>query len=62
MPLHPTLASKFKCPLCGHAECHRVKFPRSDGSGRVYISQIYQCVGCTVIFADPDRFMYASRS
>jgi hypothetical protein len=34
-----------------------VRFPRSDGSGTYYISEIWQCGGCSVVFADPESFM-----
>lgn len=62
MPMHATLASQFKCPLCGCTDCHYVKFPRADGSGRFYISPIWQCGGCSVIFADRDSFMTNART
>jgi hypothetical protein len=46
----------FECPLCGHGECRKVRFPRPDGTFYIQ-APIYECGGCTVMFGDKDVFM-----
>jgi hypothetical protein len=54
------LERPFLCPLCGSNEYVFVVFPRKDGT--VYLTNIYQCGGCTVVFTDPERFSKLYRS
>jgi len=46
----------FECPLCGHSEYRKVRFPRPNGT--YYLeAAIYQCQGCSIQFGDKDIFM-----
>jgi len=46
--------SGWRCPLCdGTAYC-QVEVSRE--SGKRYMTEFYECVGCTVMFRHPGRF------
>jgi hypothetical protein len=44
----------FQCPLCGSNNCKFVTFERKNGTR--YVSELFQCAGCSVLFADPLAF------
>jgi predicted RNA-binding Zn-ribbon protein involved in translation (DUF1610 family) len=44
----------FRCPLCGSNNCAFVTFARKDGSS--YVSELFQCGGCSVVFANREAF------
>lgn len=54
------LERPFLCPLCGSNEYVFVVFPRKDGTA--YLTNLFQCGGCTVAFTDPQRFTKLYRS
>jgi len=54
------LEHPFLCPLCGSNECVFVVFPRKDGTA--YVTNFFQCGGCTAAFTDPERFSRLYRS
>lgn len=54
------LERPFLCPLCGSNEYVFVVFPRKNGTA--YLTNLYQCGGCTATFTDPERFTRLYRS
>jgi hypothetical protein len=54
------LECPFLCPLCGSNEYVFVVFPRKNGTA--YLTNLYQCGGCTVAFTDPECFTKLYRS
>jgi hypothetical protein len=44
----------FRCPLCRSTAHEAVTVRRRDGS--IYVSSLLKCAGCSVVFADAERF------
>ena len=44
----------FRCPLCRSTAHEAVTVTRRDGS--LYVSSLRKCAGCSVVFADAERF------
>jgi hypothetical protein len=44
----------FRCPLCRSTAHEPVTVRRRDGS--IYVSSLQKCAGCSVVFADAERF------
>ena len=44
----------FRCPVCRSTRHEAVTVRRRDGS--VYVSSLLKCAGCSVVFADAERF------
>src|SRR5687768_7575060 len=55
----PTTMSwlQFKCPVCGCPEFQRVVVPKSRGAP--YETEFYHCLGCSVMFLEPELFTAA---
>jgi hypothetical protein len=45
----------FRCPLCRTEYYTRVRVKRANGT--IYVTEFFACLGCTVMFRDPGRFM-----
>ncbi|MFH1657380.1 MAG: hypothetical protein ABH919_02835, partial [bacterium] len=45
----------FCCPFCGHEKYRRVSL--SERFGGPLSETVYKCEGCTVMFADPEKFV-----
>jgi predicted RNA-binding Zn-ribbon protein involved in translation (DUF1610 family) len=50
---------KFTCPLCGSFSFTSVKILRDNGTS--YLSDFFQCVGCSALFREPALFSAALR-
>lgn len=48
-----TLAG-WRCPLCNHTGYMQVAVARPNGGS--YMTEFYECSGCTVMFRHPGRF------
>lgn len=46
--------TEFKCPLCGTDGYVRIRVQRPNGHW--YVTNFYQCFGCSVMFTDPVAF------
>jgi hypothetical protein len=49
----------FRCPLCATEYYTRVRVRRANGS--LYTTEFFSCLGCTIMFRDPGRFMNRAR-
>jgi hypothetical protein len=49
-----TSVSGWRCPLCDTTAYNRVRVRRPDG--KEYLTEFYECAGCTVMFRNPGRF------
>jgi hypothetical protein len=48
----------FKCPICSCPEYQRVVVPRQHGAP--YVTDFLCCLGCSVMFIDPELFTAAT--
>lgn len=48
---------RFQCPVCDSPECDRVIVERPDGSA--YRTEFFFCLGCTMMFREPELFTAA---
>jgi hypothetical protein len=53
-------ALPFDCPLCRSNEYTGVSFKRNDGS--YHLSAYFQCMGCSILFAEPEKLTRLVRS
>lgn len=49
----------FRCPICGTTIFERVAVPRAGGT--FYLTDFFQCAGCSVMFRDAVRFTRCRR-
>jgi hypothetical protein len=48
----------FQCPICSCPEYQRVVVPREPGAP--YATQFFHCLGCSVMFVEPELFSVAT--
>lgn len=46
--------SGWRCPLCNATAYTQIAVARPSGKG--YLTEFYECAGCTVMFRNPARF------
>lgn len=49
-----SFVSGWRCPLCSATTYCQIEIPRQ--SGKPYVTEFFQCCGCTVMFRHPARF------
>jgi hypothetical protein len=49
----------FNCPLCGSNNCRFVSI--RDPNGTWFVTEFFQCVGCSVMFTNPAEFSRLTR-
>lgn len=56
----PDQQETFRCPNCGSVTCQRLSVPRPGKAP--YLSSLYHCSVCTVVFTDPTAFTRGAES
>lgn len=52
--VRPERQIRFCCPLCNCSKFVRVRVRRPNGDW--YVTEFYECFGCSVMFTDPEKF------